>query len=908
MAAEERSTDFAYHNIELYKSVSLGSGAYGGVCKATCDGLLCAAKIMHPTLFDPLDPGRDSYLGKFVRECHLLSLARHPNVVQYLGTYTDPDTRLPVLLMELCDESLTAFLERSPGPLSYHIQVNICHDIALALVYLHSNGLIHRDLTGNNVLMVAGPRAKITDFGMSKLASVNPRMSALTMCPGNVLYMPPEALDEAKTYTAKLDIFSFGVLVIQVLTMHFPKPMDRFRAVQMKQSKEEDEEKEIREVVPETERRQAHLMLIPDTHSLKPVILLCLKKKESLRPSAVQLSEGLSQLKTSSDYADSNQKLQVNSKIELLQKQLKAMTIEAEVNRTRSTELESLIDYKNDELQAKENELLTFKNATETQKQQLERKIQAYEHSLQAKDVTLSELQRVVEEQQCEPEANSTELQVLELAFDTKENELQTMRNQLREFQDTVDAHEKSLQARDTKLQELQLAFEAQRQQLEVKCRQLQQCQREIEMHERNIQAKDIQLQEMNFTIEAKAKHMEAKDIQFQEQQFAMLQDRQLQAEAQGISRLVASKDEELHKKQRELQEAQEQLQASEQLLSEFQQSLEEKDKTIIDLRKTISDKNELIQASQEQLAIEQQVTAKVKPVANEANWIKGINAPEEMSRGAAVVYENRVCFMPVGSHKVYAYHHKSKQWSRLPDNPNADCGLVVVNGLLTSVGGCAFGCTSTLLSLIGDSTWSEVFPPMPTARSQVACVTVRRTLVVAGGDQDQNKVGSGLDTVEAMDTHTKQWISISPLPRKCSALSAAVIGDNIYLAGGYCSGNSVFTCSISDIEQKPKRTRMRLTLTRSQWKELTKLPVSFSTLAMLGGDLLAICGKDHSENPSATVYSFDIREKVWKVFSHMENSRLFCLAVTLPEKDTLMVVGGSDSAVTLTSVEFMKI
>ena len=229
-------TEFSYHHIHLYKSESLGSGSYGGVCKAKCDGLLCAAKIMHPTLFDLRDPRTASYLRKFQEECHLLSLARHPNVVQYLGTYTDPDIRLPFLLFELCDESLTAILERSPGPLSYHIQVNICHDIALTLVYLHSNGLIHRDLTGNNVLMIAGPRAKITDFRMSKLATVNPRMTVLTLCPGNVLYMSPEALDEAKSYTPKLDIFSFGVIVIQILTRLIPKPTDCFLIVRMLQS------------------------------------------------------------------------------------------------------------------------------------------------------------------------------------------------------------------------------------------------------------------------------------------------------------------------------------------------------------------------------------------------------------------------------------------------------------------------------------------------------------------------------------------------------------------------------------------------------------------------------------------------------------------------------------------------
>ena len=143
------------------------------MCKAKCDGLLCAAKIMHPTLFDKQDPGTATYIRKFREECHLLSLARHPNVVQYLATSQDPDTQLPVLIMELCEKSLTAFLERSPGPLPYHIQVNISLDIALGLVYLHSNGVIHRDHMGKNILMVAGPRAKITDFGMSKPAHGN---------------------------------------------------------------------------------------------------------------------------------------------------------------------------------------------------------------------------------------------------------------------------------------------------------------------------------------------------------------------------------------------------------------------------------------------------------------------------------------------------------------------------------------------------------------------------------------------------------------------------------------------------------------------------------------------------------------------------------------------------------------
>ena len=410
-AMAQQQTQFAYHNIQLYKSESLGSGSYGGVCKAKCDGLLCAAKIMHPTLFDLHDPGTASYLRKFQEECHLLSLARHPNVVQYLATYYDPDTRLPVLLMEFCDESLTAFLERSPGPLSYHVQLNICLDIALALVYLHSNSLIHRDLTGNNVLMI-GTRAKITDFGMSKLATGNPRMTALTLCPGNLLYMSPEALDEAKSYTAKLDIFSFGVIVIQILTRHFPNPTDRFRTVHVPQLNDE-----VRRVVPETERRQAHLQLIPDTHSLKTLVLQCLKK-EIQRPSALQLSERLSELKQAPQYTESMHQAQNSSEIQRLEQQLRseieAKTREASEHQARSTQLQRMVEAKDREIkenqqtiEEKQRTIAANQHAIETKERQLQQtqlQLRHSQQSLQHKDKTISDLQQTISHHERERE------------------------------------------------------------------------------------------------------------------------------------------------------------------------------------------------------------------------------------------------------------------------------------------------------------------------------------------------------------------------------------------------------------------------------------------------------------------------------------------------------------------------
>ena len=78
-------------------------------------------------------------------------------------------------------------------------------------------------------MMIAGVRAKVTDFGMSKLSSVNPRTTPMSLCPGNVQYMSPEALEEPPCYTDKLDVFSFGVLLVQIITRQFPNPGPGFQ-------------------------------------------------------------------------------------------------------------------------------------------------------------------------------------------------------------------------------------------------------------------------------------------------------------------------------------------------------------------------------------------------------------------------------------------------------------------------------------------------------------------------------------------------------------------------------------------------------------------------------------------------------------------------------------------------------
>ena len=298
---------FGYRSLHLVKSEnnSLGIGSYGAVYRARCDQLPCAAKVLHPILFSTRDPASRRIVERFEQECRFLSEMRHPNIVQYLGSCLDPESRHPVLLMELMDESLTSFLERpnDPHPLSFHVQVNISLDVAQALVYLHANQILHRDLSSNNVLLIGNSRAKVTDFGMARLAGNQTRLTP-TFCPGTMVYMSPEALRESPEYTSKLDVFSCGVLHIQLITRKFPDPAPRMRAVEVGGDPRFGAT-QVHVVVPELERRRSHLDLVDPTHPLVMVALSCLKDKEGQRPSAQQLCSRLSAIKQSPQYTTS---------------------------------------------------------------------------------------------------------------------------------------------------------------------------------------------------------------------------------------------------------------------------------------------------------------------------------------------------------------------------------------------------------------------------------------------------------------------------------------------------------------------------------------------------------------------------------------------------------------------------
>ena len=224
--------------------------------------------------------------------------------------------------MELMDESVTKFLGRSKVPLDFNLQVDICYDVALALSYLHSKSIIHRDLSSNNVLLIAGKRAKVTDFGMSKLVDANPQMTPLTQVPGTQVYMPPEALTAPPVYTHKLDCFSYGVLTIQIASGNFPTPG---KATELVDNPHYPTGRVIA-IVPERERRARDIDLIhphpPPTHQLA---LDCIKDRDKDRPSASEICKILASIKEGSGYRQRSQTNEGISSAYHLEEQLRRL-------------------------------------------------------------------------------------------------------------------------------------------------------------------------------------------------------------------------------------------------------------------------------------------------------------------------------------------------------------------------------------------------------------------------------------------------------------------------------------------------------------------------------------------------------------------------------------------------------
>ena len=145
-----------------------------------------------------------------------------------MGVHFSHHSQLPMLVMEYLPLSLTQCLETHQD-LLLQIKYSILLDVAKGLNYLHCKRppIVHRDLTTNNILLTSNFIAKISDLGVSRMADTF-RRQQLTTAPGNWIVMPPESLKDNPSYDHKLDVFSYGCLILHVFTHQWPIPTDQY--------------------------------------------------------------------------------------------------------------------------------------------------------------------------------------------------------------------------------------------------------------------------------------------------------------------------------------------------------------------------------------------------------------------------------------------------------------------------------------------------------------------------------------------------------------------------------------------------------------------------------------------------------------------------------------------------------
>lgn len=255
---------------------------------------------------------------------------------------------------------------------------------------------------------------------------------------------------------------------------------------------------------------------------------------------------------------------------------------------------------------------------------------------------------------------------------------------------------------------------------------------------------------------------------------------------------------------------------------------------------------------------------------------------------------------------RVYAYIVSSSSWSRHSDSPTYNCPLVIIYNLLSLIGGLHCGTiTNKVFSLSEESTWTETFPPMPTAREGSTAMCTGTALIVAGG---RDRHLCALQGVEVLNTDNHQWSAVADLPVPVWEAPAAICGDFLYILRE--SNMRMYTCSITGLI---KSHRSILSSLRNKvvglWKEVTSPPVTDATYVCINDQLVAIGGKDSNKKTVKAIFVYYPTTDSWKVISQMATPRWACIAAVLPgNMDQLMVIGGYTNKTLNDSVEVATI
>jgi serine/threonine protein kinase len=212
----------------------LGKGAMGIVylAKDPLIGRLVALKTIRPAQNADDDEAKE-FQQRFVREAQAAGILNHPAIVTVFDIGQDDATGVSFIAMEYVEgQNLKEALSQG-RPLNFEQIGDIVAQIAEAIDFAHSKGIVHRDVKPANIILLEGNRAKITDFGIAKIASGGANLTSTGQFLGTPNYMAPEQIKGAPV-DGRTDIFSLGICLYECLTRRKPFGGDSLTSISYK--------------------------------------------------------------------------------------------------------------------------------------------------------------------------------------------------------------------------------------------------------------------------------------------------------------------------------------------------------------------------------------------------------------------------------------------------------------------------------------------------------------------------------------------------------------------------------------------------------------------------------------------------------------------------------------------------